>query len=53
MTVLADTDRAAVGAFELALLFQRAEIFADAVLRDLEFFAEITDAHLAVPCQHV
>ena len=38
----------AVRAFELALLLESAEVFSNAVFRDLEHLGKILDAHLAV-----
>ena len=52
VAVLADAHSTAIRAFELALLLEGTEVLADAVLGDLEFLTEVTDAHLAVACQH-
>ena len=46
--VLAAHDGTAVRAFELALLLESAEVFSDAVFRDLEHLGKVLDAHLAV-----
>ena len=53
MRILAPDDGAAVSALEPALLFQRTEILAYAVLRYMKTVTEILDAHLAVACEYV
>ena len=46
--VLAAHDGTAVRTLELALLLESAEVFSNAVFRDLEHLGKILDAHLAV-----
>ena len=51
--VLAAHDRAAVRALQLALLLERAEILADAILGHLEHLRKILDADLAVTREEI
>ena len=53
MQILAAHDRAAIRALQLALLLERAEVLADAILCDLEHFRKILDADLAVTRQEI